>query len=341
MPLPVNVSYYTSDSEVLDAALHPRDMRMPTYIADAAPDPPALIFNAYTLGAELRVQWGRLVVDDATVKTAARYTLSGSGSPVVTGVTFHGTYVTLTYSGTLAVGSTYNLTVAAATATANGDLTQNDVGTVSFIGTASTVTPPPALTFVAYTIGSQLRVHWGRPVEDTSQVRDASRYTISGPTAVTVASVSYASTYATLTYSGNFLPGSTYTLTVAAGTATAQEDGAASSLGTSTFRGVDENPPAVTYSPASGTPLDPSSAVGVDVTDSSGLRTVLVTVDFPELKLSEVVHDGVDFKGPYKGLSTFAALSLGHFQYAVRRKGGWPEGPVFHVYAADAAGNEV
>jgi hypothetical protein len=345
MPLPLNVAYDGFTSPFSEAEMRPRDARMHAAVADVAPDPPALIFNAYTLGSELRVQWGRLVVDTATLKTAARYTLSGPGSPVVTGVAFHGTYVTLTYSGTLAVGSTYNLTVAASTATANGDLTQNDVGTVSFIGTQSAVTPPPALTFVAYTLGTQLRVYWGRPVVDTLTVRTANRYTITGPSTVTVTAVAYYSTHVVLSYTGNMLPGQTYTLTVAADTAEADGDGESNAEGSSQFRGADDQAPTVSYSPTPETPLDPGDELVVEVEDVSGLRGVVVTVDMdlpaPRLGISEVVYGEGQFKPQYAANSTLEVVGPGHIRFRIRRTGGWLAGVRIAVYAADLAGNEV
>lgn len=305
------------------------------FIGTLAEPHPALVFAAYTVGSELRVQWGRAVDSTTALLTASNYTISGG--PTITGVAYHTTYVVLTYSGALVPGQSYLLTVAANTATSTGDGTKNALATASFTGTASSA--PPALTFVAYTVGTQLRVHWGRPVLDTLEVRQAERYILDGPSDVEVSSVSFTSEYVVLNCTGAFLPGYTYTLTVASGTATA-EDGTQLEEATSSFLGVDSTPPVVSYEPVPGTAIDPASWVKVTVSDPAGLRTVLVTVEFPNTSLAELVHDGTEFKSNYKGISTLSSTQ-GTREYLVRRRGGWPASPHFMVYAADAAGNEV
>lgn len=76
------------------------------------------------------------------------------------------------------------------------------------------------------------------------------------------------------------------------------------------------------------------------VTDTSGLRRVLVTVQFLSRDDVEVVHDGSAFTGKYRGLSYRSAITNG-FQYVIARTGGWPTHPTMRVVAIDTLGNET
>jgi hypothetical protein len=94
-------------------------------------------------------------------------------------------------------------------------------------------------------------------------------------------------------------------------------------------------------SPAPGVAITAQTPVGLDVTDNAGaLRRVLLGVLFTATGITELVHDGDAFVGPYQNASARDPIA-GGFRYSLLRDGGWPSSPTVRVFAFDVAGNEV
>lgn len=101
-------------------------------------------------------------------------------------------------------------------------------------------------------------------------------------------------------------------------------------------------PPVVSnVTPIPGTPITPTTAIGLDVTDTQGLRRVILTVAFPSVMLGEeVIHNGSGFAAIYSQGSTRTAITNG-WRYSLVRSGGWPAAPVLTPYAFDVKGAEA
>lgn len=115
-----------------------------------------------------------------------------------------------------------------------------------------------------------------------------------------------------------------------------------SGYGESAFGGGpnDDAAPQVTnVAPTPGATLTPDAAFSLDVTDETALARVFLTVAFAASGVVEVIHDGDAFMPLYAPASTRVVIPDG-YHYVVRRHGGWPSAPTFHVYATDASGNE-
>jgi hypothetical protein len=94
-------------------------------------------------------------------------------------------------------------------------------------------------------------------------------------------------------------------------------------------------------SPAPGVAITAQTPVGFDVTDNRGaFRRVLVAALFPATGVTELVHDGDTFLGPYAPRSTRNPIA-GGFRLSVLRDGGWPSSPTLRIFAFDTTGNEV
>lgn len=100
----------------------------------------------------------------------------------------------------------------------------------------------------------------------------------------------------------------------------------------------DNTVPQVVATPASGTPISPSDAVQLDVTDETGLRRVIIMVQISNERY--VVHDGDVFCGFFSNLSSRVAIP-GGWRYSIKRSGGWSSSPAFYVSAVDQGGNEA
>ena len=106
---------------------------------------------------------------------------------------------------------------------------------------------------------------------------------------------------------------------------------------------ADTVPPVIgNFSPSLLSEVAKNQAVEFDVTDdSSQFRRIIVVCNFAETGIEEVVHDGDEFRGPYKGKSSRSAIPTG-FRYTVARgAGGWVDDPDFRCFAIDLAGNEA
>lgn len=105
----------------------------------------------------------------------------------------------------------------------------------------------------------------------------------------------------------------------------------------------DETPPVIdNYVPALLTEIAKNQSVQFDVTDNTGQFTrIVVACNFAETGIEEVVHDGDEFRGAYKGKSSRSAIA-GGFRYTVLRgAGGWIDDPDFRCFAIDRSGNEA
>jgi len=92
-------------------------------------------------------------------------------------------------------------------------------------------------------------------------------------------------------------------------------------------------------SPADGAAITRQSTCSFDVTDETGLTTILVLAEFSDTGAYEVVHDGANFSQRYRA-STKVSIS-GGFTFTVTREGGWPASPTIRVQAVDTGGNEI
>lgn len=101
-----------------------------------------------------------------------------------------------------------------------------------------------------------------------------------------------------------------------------------------------DGPVIANLSPTPGTVVGPSDPIAFRVTDAAAaLGRVFVSAAFAALQVEEVIHDGDDFRGPYTASTRIAVA--GGWDFAVRRRGGWPASPSLRVHALDAAGNEA
>lgn len=105
---------------------------------------------------------------------------------------------------------------------------------------------------------------------------------------------------------------------------------------------VDTGSPSISnVTPAPGSPLTPTSALGFDVTDDSGLfRRITVSVSYANGRPDEVVYDRRGFRPYYSAGSSVVSIE-GGLRFSVRRAGGWPAAPHLYVDPIDMSGNEV
>lgn len=103
--------------------------------------------------------------------------------------------------------------------------------------------------------------------------------------------------------------------------------------------GTDTTPPTVTLvSPGQGG-IGPDSTIVVDVTDAGGLRLVVLSAEWPDIGLEEVINRGA-FSTKYAG-SSMAPIS-GGMRLSFKRAGGFPEGTMkLHIDVVDQSGNEA
>ncbi len=103
---------------------------------------------------------------------------------------------------------------------------------------------------------------------------------------------------------------------------------------------ADTTAPTLTnVSPASGATIGAGDSITFDVTDETGLREVIVGVEFLSSGAYEFAHDGTSFAQSYRA-STRTAIS-GGFRYVLQRSGGWPSSPRIQIFAIDTSGNEL
>jgi hypothetical protein len=99
--------------------------------------------------------------------------------------------------------------------------------------------------------------------------------------------------------------------------------------------------PTVTLiSPASGSVIERSEALVVDVTDPLGFTRIVMSLRFNALAVWEIAHDGTTFAPRYAARSTVAVIVNG-FRFSMVRDTGWPEAPQAVIYAVNTAGVEV
>lgn len=88
--------------------------------------------------------------------------------------------------------------------------------------------------------------------------------------------------------------------------------------------------------PAPGS-IESTDAVSFDVTDTNGLRRVLITASFAGLPTEELVYDGT-FRQLY-AQSTTSSITDG-LRFSLVRHPGWPSAPTITVYPFDTKGAE-
>lgn len=101
----------------------------------------------------------------------------------------------------------------------------------------------------------------------------------------------------------------------------------------------DVDPPEVTIlSPAVGSSITNATPLRVRVTDTAGLRNVILFMGSSDEVGRLVVHDGCCFLPPFT--SSTRINIAGGFEFVLRRDGGWKGSPSLSVRAFDVAGNE-
>jgi hypothetical protein len=95
------------------------------------------------------------------------------------------------------------------------------------------------------------------------------------------------------------------------------------------------------FSPPPGAQLQKTQPIFFDVTDTSGLRRVLVVASYPSLGVEEVVHDGTSWGPQYSLAPNYRAPLESGYAFTILRRGGWPAPPTLRTYAIDVAGNEA
>lgn len=100
-------------------------------------------------------------------------------------------------------------------------------------------------------------------------------------------------------------------------------------------------PQIVNVVPVSGTTITATSTISFDVIDlTNPIRRVIVTVTHgSKANVTEVIHDGTEFKGAYQYVSTIETIPNG-YRYTLKRTGGWFSSPYFEVFAIDTTGLE-
>lgn len=87
------------------------------------------------------------------------------------------------------------------------------------------------------------------------------------------------------------------------------------------------------FVPVVGTALSASTPIMFDVTqDVSTYGVLLIIADYPQLKIRELVHDGVSFGPRYQGASNSRVVTVTGFSFSILREGGWPESPSLLSY---------
>ena len=93
------------------------------------------------------------------------------------------------------------------------------------------------------------------------------------------------------------------------------------------------------FLPAGNASIEATDPIQFDVTDDQGsFARIIVTVTLAGV--TEVVHDGSQFRGLYAGLSARTLITNG-FRFKVARQGGWTASPTFETFANDLAGQEA
>jgi len=102
-----------------------------------------------------------------------------------------------------------------------------------------------------------------------------------------------------------------------------------------------EGPVVSNITPAAGSALAATTALGFDVTDDSGLfRRITVSLSFGSGRPDETVYDSRGFRPYYSAGSTVTSIE-GGLRFSVKRTGGWPAAPSIYIDPIDLSGNEV
>lgn len=88
-------------------------------------------------------------------------------------------------------------------------------------------------------------------------------------------------------------------------------------------------------------PITGQQILQFDVTDpDNDLVAVLIQASFDGLVGTEVVHDGIAFKGHYSNAANTRTSITNGYRYRILRDGGWPGSPTVEPVAIDSAGHE-
>jgi len=140
---------------------------------------------------------------------------------------------------------------------------------------------------------------------------------------------------------GNW-PAAGLVLTIIASDAQGNETTGTYTLTITDAPAVDAEGPVVSnITPAAGSALAATTALGFDVTDDSGLfRRITVALSFGSGRPDETVYDSRGFRPYYSAGSTVTSIE-GGLRFSVKRTGGWPAAPSIYIDPIDLSGNEV
>lgn len=100
----------------------------------------------------------------------------------------------------------------------------------------------------------------------------------------------------------------------------------------------DETAPTIAnLEPADGN-IRAQTVIEFDLLDELELGMVAIVASFADGS-AELVHDGEEFRGSYRGSANARTAITDGFHYAIRRDGGWEASPTIEWFVVDAAGN--
>lgn len=101
------------------------------------------------------------------------------------------------------------------------------------------------------------------------------------------------------------------------------------------------SPPEISnFIPATGSQITRQQMLQFDVTDFNGFTRILLRATYPNLGVSEVIHDGYQFGYHYSNVGNTFMQIIDGYRYTVLRDGGWPESPIITPFAIDIDGTE-
>lgn len=96
-------------------------------------------------------------------------------------------------------------------------------------------------------------------------------------------------------------------------------------------------PTILNVSPVAGTVINANQEIAFDVTvaDDQGFASVIVWVEYPDLKVTEVVYNGLEFAYNFTG--SIQTITLGK-RFTYRRTGGFPAAPIMKIQVTTNSG---
>ncbi len=99
------------------------------------------------------------------------------------------------------------------------------------------------------------------------------------------------------------------------------------------------------FAPGDGTPITPSTPLAFDVTSTSTIRTLVISVLYPQTGAREIVYNRDGFSANYLPNGAFQgserATIAGGYHFTLRRRGGWYLSPQVTVEGGDSNGNAI